>query len=84
MAILRRYTADIAITVVVLASSVAVSLGASAEQPRNAVIGWACVVLACAALFRCLVVPAVMRLLGERAWWLPRRLPHVALEPSSR
>ncbi|AUI61439.1 sensor histidine kinase [Amycolatopsis sp. BJA-103] len=51
MAILRRYTAELAITVAVLASSVAVSLGASAEQPRNAVIGWICVVLACAALF---------------------------------
>ncbi|GAB3715091.1 sensor histidine kinase [Amycolatopsis oliviviridis] len=51
MAILRRYAADIAVTVTVLASSVAVSLGASAEPPRNAVLGWICAVLACAALF---------------------------------
>ncbi|MFI6306296.1 sensor histidine kinase [Amycolatopsis thailandensis] len=51
MAILRRYTAELAVTVAVIASSVAVSLGASAEPPRNAVLGWICVVLACAALF---------------------------------
>ena len=27
-----------------------------------------------AVVIRCLVVPAVMRLLGPKAWWLPRRL----------
>ncbi|WP_373307988.1 MMPL family transporter [Amycolatopsis oliviviridis] len=51
-------------------------------------LGLAVAVLVDAFVIRCLVVPAVMRLLGERAWWLPRwldrRLPHVALEPSSR
>jgi RND superfamily putative drug exporter len=31
-------------------------------------------VLLDAVVIRCLVVPAVMRLLGARAWWLPRRL----------
>ena len=31
-------------------------------------------VLLDAVVIRCLVVPAVMRLLGTRAWWLPRRL----------
>jgi RND superfamily putative drug exporter len=31
-------------------------------------------VLLDAAIIRCLVVPAVMRLLGEKAWWLPRPL----------
>lgn len=31
-------------------------------------------VLLDAVVIRCLVVPAVMRLLGERAWWLPRWL----------
>ncbi|OXM57856.1 two-component sensor histidine kinase [Amycolatopsis thailandensis] len=51
MAILRQYAAELAVTVAVIASSVAVSLGASAEPPRNAVLGWICVVLACAALF---------------------------------
>lgn len=51
-------------------------------------LGLAVAVLVDAFVIRCLVVPAVMRLLGERAWWLPRwldrRLPHLALEPSSR
>ncbi|WP_020631280.1 histidine kinase [Amycolatopsis alba] len=51
MAILRRYAAELAITLTVLASSVAVSLGESAEPPRNAVLGWVCAVLTCAALF---------------------------------
>ena len=35
-------------------------------------------------LVRCLLVPAVMVLLGERAWWLPRwmdrAIPHVSIE----
>jgi RND superfamily putative drug exporter len=31
-------------------------------------------VLLDAVVIRCLVVPAVMRLLGARAWWMPRRL----------
>ena len=48
-------------------------------------LGLAVAVLLDALVIRCLVVPAIMRLLGERAWWLPRwldrRLPHVALEP---
>ncbi len=48
-------------------------------------LGLAVAVLLDALVIRCLVVPAIMRLLGERAWWLPkwldRRLPHFALEP---
>ncbi|UOZ07540.1 MMPL family transporter [Amycolatopsis sp. WQ 127309] len=48
-------------------------------------LGLAVAVLLDALLIRCLLVPAIMRLLGARAWWLPRgldrRLPHVALEP---
>ncbi|MEV7550329.1 sensor histidine kinase [Amycolatopsis sp. NPDC089917] len=51
MAILRRYAAEIAVTVAVIASSVAVSLGDDAEAPRNAAVGWVCTVLACVALF---------------------------------
>jgi RND superfamily putative drug exporter len=49
-------------------------------------LGLAVAVLIDALLIRCLVVPAVMRLLGTRAWWLPRwldrGLPKVALEPA--
>src|SRR5437763_8465197 len=49
-------------------------------------LGLAVAVLVDALVIRCLIVPAIMRLLGARAWWLPRRLdrrlPHVALEPS--
>jgi RND superfamily putative drug exporter len=37
-----------------------------------------------ATLVRCLLVPAVMVLLGRRAWWLPkpldRALPHLSIE----
>jgi RND superfamily putative drug exporter len=47
-------------------------------------LGLAVAVLLDAALIRCLIVPAVMRLFGASAWWLPRplarRLPQVALE----
>jgi RND superfamily putative drug exporter len=35
-------------------------------------------------LVRCLLVPAVMVLLGKRAWWLPRWMdrivPHISIE----
>jgi RND superfamily putative drug exporter len=35
-------------------------------------------------LIRCVIVPAVLRLMGARAWWLPRwldrLLPVIALE----
>lgn len=47
-------------------------------------LGLAVAVLLDALVIRCLIVPAVMRLFGRHAWWLPRwadrRLPHVALE----
>jgi putative drug exporter of the RND superfamily len=48
-------------------------------------LGLAVAILVDAFIIRSLVVPAVMQLLGERAWWLPgwlgRRLPRVAIEP---
>ncbi len=47
-------------------------------------LGLAVAVLVDALVIRCLVVPAVMRLLGDRAWWLPawigRLLPRIELE----
>ncbi len=50
-------------------------------------LGLATAILLDALVIRCLIVPAVMRLLGERAWWLPealdRRLPRLALERST-
>ncbi|MGW4028735.1 MMPL family transporter [Streptomyces sp. NPDC004838] len=47
-------------------------------------LGLAVAILLDALVIRCLIVPAVMQLLGPRAWWLPaplaRLLPRVALE----
>ncbi|WP_149258147.1 MMPL family transporter [Actinomadura sp. K4S16] len=47
-------------------------------------LGLAVAVLLDALVIRCLIVPAVMQLLGRHAWWLPaplaKRLPRVALE----
>ncbi|GAB3255536.1 MMPL family transporter [Nocardioides dilutus] len=40
-------------------------------------LGLATAVLLDALVIRCLVVPAVLHLLGERAWWAPRRLARV-------
>jgi RND superfamily putative drug exporter len=50
-------------------------------------IGLASAVFFDAVIIRCLLVPAVMEVLGERAWWMPhwmsRRLPRLAIEPES-
>ncbi|MEV4267002.1 MMPL family transporter [Kribbella sp. NPDC049584] len=47
-------------------------------------LGLATAVLLDALLIRCIIVPAVLRLMGNRAWWLPRwldrTLPRIALE----
>jgi RND superfamily putative drug exporter len=47
-------------------------------------LGLAVAILLDAVVIRCLIVPAVMQLLGRRAWWLPgplrRVLPKVELE----
>jgi RND superfamily putative drug exporter len=49
-------------------------------------IGLATAVLVDATIVRMVLVPAVMQLLGDRNWWLPRWLdrliPHTELEPS--
>src|SRR3954466_1619102 len=51
-------------------------------------IGLASAVFFDAVIIRCLLVPAVMEILGRRAWWLPkwldRRLPHLAIEAPER
>jgi RND superfamily putative drug exporter len=48
-------------------------------------IGLASAVFFDAVIIRCLLVPAIMEVLGKRAWWMPawmsRRLPRVAIEP---
>ncbi|WP_436846138.1 MMPL family transporter [Streptomyces chartreusis] len=47
-------------------------------------LGLAVAIFLDALVIRCLIVPAVMQLIGTRAWWLPaplaRHLPKVALE----
>jgi RND superfamily putative drug exporter len=47
-------------------------------------LGLASAVFIDAFVIRCLLVPALMQLLGTRAWWLPgwldRRLPHLDIE----
>jgi len=49
-------------------------------------LGLAVAILLDAFVVRCLIVPAVMGLLDDRAWWMPgwlaRRLPRIALEPT--
>ena len=46
--------------------------------------GMAVAIFVDAVVIRCLMVPAAMRLMGRRAWWLPswlgRLLPHLAVE----
>jgi RND superfamily putative drug exporter len=47
-------------------------------------VGLAVAIAIDSTLVRCLLVPAVMVLLGERAWWLPRWMdrivPHISIE----
>lgn len=47
-------------------------------------LGLAVAILLDAVVIRCLIVPAVMQMLGKRAWWLPawldRKLPEVSIE----
>ncbi|MEA2223484.1 MAG: hypothetical protein QOH83_1860, partial [Solirubrobacteraceae bacterium] len=50
-------------------------------------LGLAMAVLLDALVIRCLLVPALMQLVGRGAWWFPswleRRLPRLAIEPES-
>ncbi|MFC0506570.1 MMPL family transporter [Micromonospora costi] len=76
----RVVTAAAAIMVVVFGAF----LLAPDRMLRQFGLGLAVAVLLDAVVIRCLIVPAVMRLLGRHAWWLPaplsRRLPSLALE----
>src|ERR1700761_3463203 len=49
-------------------------------------LGLASAVLVDALIIRSILVPAIMQLLGKRAWWMPewlgRILPNLAVEPS--
>ncbi|MEU8609998.1 MMPL family transporter [Actinoplanes sp. NPDC048791] len=62
---------------------------AAADEPliKMVGLGLACAVFFDAFVVRLTLVPAVLQLLGERAWWLPRRLdrvlPHVDVEGES-
>jgi putative drug exporter of the RND superfamily len=51
-------------------------------------LGLAGTVLIDAVIIRCLLVPAIMQLLGRHAWWSPtwlkRRLPRLAIEPPEK
>jgi putative drug exporter of the RND superfamily len=50
-------------------------------------LGLAIAILLDALVIRCLLVPALMQLVGRAAWWFPswleRRLPRLAIEPES-
>jgi RND superfamily putative drug exporter len=76
----RIVTAAAAIMVVVFASF----LLDPGRMLKQFGLGLAVAVLFDAVVIRCLIVPAVMQLFGDRAWWLPARLdrllPRVALE----
>jgi RND superfamily putative drug exporter len=47
--------------------------------------GLAIAVFIDAVIIRCLLVPALMQVVGEKAWWAPtwlvRKMPHLAIEP---
>ena len=49
-------------------------------------LGLAAAVLLDALIIRCILLPAVLQLLGARAWafprWLDHRLPRLAIEPA--
>ncbi|MGW1784617.1 MMPL family transporter [Streptomyces sp. NPDC002143] len=73
-------TAAAAIMIVVFAAFVL----SSDRMLQQFGLGLAVAILLDAVVIRCLIVPAVMQLLGTWAWWLPaplaRRLPKVSIE----
>jgi RND superfamily putative drug exporter len=79
----RVITAAAAIMVVVFASFALAGQRVITEFG----LGLAMAILLDAVIIRCLLVPALMQLVGRFAWWFPswleRRLPRVAIEPES-
>jgi RND superfamily putative drug exporter len=78
----RVITAAAAIMIVVF-----LSFGLGPERViKEFGLSLAVAVLLDAVVIRCLLVPAIMELMGARAWWLPswldRRIPRLALERS--
>jgi RND superfamily putative drug exporter len=76
----RVITAAAAIMIVVFAAFML----SDDRMLRQFGLGLAVAILLDAVVIRCLIVPAVMQVLGRRAWWLPswlrRALPEVELE----
>jgi RND superfamily putative drug exporter len=79
----RVITAAAAIMVVVFASFALTGERVITEFG----LGLAIAILLDALVIRCLLVPALMQLVGRAAWWFPswleRRLPRLAIEPES-
>lgn len=84
----REGLATTARVVTVAAAIMIVVFGAFMLSPDRMLkqfgLGLAVAIFLDAVIIRCLILPAIMQLLGSRAWWLPRglarRLPRVALE----
>jgi len=80
----RIITAAAAIMVVVFASFIAMD----DRMIKTFGLGLAVAIVIDAVVIRCLLVPAIMSLLGRAAWWLPgwldRLLPHLAIEREAR
>lgn len=88
---MMRLTCDFASTGKVITAAAAIMMFAfgafilsSDRMLQQFGLGLAVAILLDAVVIRCLIVPAVMQMLGKRAWWLPawldRKLPEVSIE----
>ncbi|MFE9886062.1 MMPL family transporter [Streptomyces scopuliridis] len=80
-----RYSARVVVAAALIMMAVFSGfIGAGESMIKMIGFGLAVAVLLDAFVVRMAIVPAVLALLGERAWWLPRRLdkllPHVDVE----
>jgi len=71
---LVRSARPITLAALIMVTVFAASAVSDLETFRQLGIGMSLAVLIDATLVRCLLIPAVMALLGERNWWLPARL----------